>query len=100
MIKQLFEAFLKKKCCEMLCFLKTKFINTLKTIYKIVNKINYICYEHSTGPLHIPLHAIPGVFHPQPTPRQAIGKTTSLYPNTRKGQGKAITTNQPLTINH
>jgi hypothetical protein len=29
--------------------------------------------EHSAGPLHMPFDAIAGVFHPQPTHRQAIG---------------------------
>jgi hypothetical protein len=62
----------------MLRFLKTQSINTLKTIYRIVNKINYMRNEHSTWPLHIPLHAIAGVFHPQPTPRQAIGKNSFI----------------------
>jgi hypothetical protein len=63
----------------MLWFLKTQSINTLKTIYKIVNKINYINNEHSTGPLHMPLYATPGVFHPQPTPMQAIGKNSFTF---------------------
>jgi hypothetical protein len=40
--------------------------------------------EHSTGPLRIPFDAIAGVFHPQPTPMQAIGKNSSLYPNAQK----------------
>jgi hypothetical protein len=71
----------------MLRFLKTQSINTLKTIEKIVNKINYICNAHSIRPLHIPFHAIAGVFHIHPTPRPAPiaigGKTVSLYQNLR-----------------
>jgi hypothetical protein len=98
MIKQLFEAFLKKKCCGMLRFLKTQSINTLKTIHKIVNKINYICNEHSTGPLHIPLHAIAGVFHPQPTPRQAIGKTVHFPQNFSTSQLNNFSTSQLLNF--
>ena len=66
----------------MLWFLKTQYIKTLKTIEKIVNKINYMNNEHSTGPLRIPFDAIAGVFHPQPTPRQAIGKNSFISPPT------------------
>jgi hypothetical protein len=55
--------------------------------------MSYIYNEHSTGPLHIPLHAIAGVFHPQPTPRQAIGKKFHF----RQMPGNDSV---PLTINH
>jgi hypothetical protein len=40
-----------------------------------------MCNEHSTRPLSIPFHAIAGVFHPQPTPRQAIGKNSFTFPS-------------------